>query len=148
MTSVLAISVRLAVPEDGEHISRLSQEALEEQSNYRGAVADIANSPEALLAIVEGNIFGVLSFCIEEPATAVITLVHVDNEAREVGIGDALVTGAIELFRKRKIAWVSATAQPGDRSLKNLFERHGLVAQRITVGKALNGPSTVEPASQ
>jgi hypothetical protein len=38
---------------------------------------------------------------------------------------------------KRNAAWVQSSAMPGDRAMKNLFERHGLVAQTIIVGKKL-----------
>jgi ribosomal protein S18 acetylase RimI-like enzyme len=56
---------------------------------------------------------------------------------REIGLGDALILHLIEELRSLGVAHVSAHALPGDRAMKNLFERHGLVAQTIVVGKSL-----------
>jgi GNAT superfamily N-acetyltransferase len=63
--------------------------------------------------------------------------VFVMPEAREIGLGDALILHLIEELRSLGVAHVSAHALPGDRAMKNLFERHGLVAQTIVVGKSL-----------
>jgi GNAT superfamily N-acetyltransferase len=74
--------------------------------------------------------------------------VYVEPDAREIGIGDALVLHAIDFLRSQKATWIGAQAQPGDRALKNLFERHGLVAQTIIVGRPVIDPSTEVDASQ
>ena len=37
----------------------------------------------------------------------------------------------------KNATWLQSSALPGDRAMKNLFERHGLVAQTIIVGKKL-----------
>jgi ribosomal protein S18 acetylase RimI-like enzyme len=63
--------------------------------------------------------------------------VFVMPEAREIGLGDALILHLIEDLRSLGVKHVSAHALPGDRAMKNLFERHGLVAQTIVVGKSL-----------
>jgi hypothetical protein len=44
---------------------------------------------------------------------------------------------AIAEVTRREGQRLHAATLPGDRSTKNLFERHGLVAQMITVGKVL-----------
>lgn len=61
--------------------------------------------------------------------------VFVDDDFREVGVADAMITAVLSELRSRGASHVAAHAQPGDRSLKNLFERHGLVAETITVGR-------------
>jgi hypothetical protein len=40
-------------------------------------------------------------------------------------------------LQHKNVSWVQSSALPGDRAMKNLFERHGLVAQTIIVGKKL-----------
>ena len=42
----------------------------------------------------------------------------------------------VDIARTVADTW-RAHALPGDRAMKNLFERHGLVAQTIVVGKSL-----------
>lgn len=66
-----------------------------------------------------------------------IELLHVEEEARGVGIGDALLARAMTDLSAAGVRSLTASAQPGDRSLKNLFERHGLVARTILVGRDL-----------
>jgi ribosomal protein S18 acetylase RimI-like enzyme len=63
--------------------------------------------------------------------------IYVEPDAREIGIGDALLSQLIDELRRREISYVNAQALPGDRATKNLFERHGLIAQTIIVGKPL-----------
>ena len=70
-------------------------------------------------------------------STAVITTVYVDPGARELGLGDALVGQLLAAARGANLQAVEATALPGDRDTKNLFERAGLVARLIVVRKRL-----------
>ena len=72
-----------------------------------------------------------------ETNTWAIEFVYVDAACREIGIGDALVIAGLQELVQRKATWVQSSAMPGDRAMKNLFERHGLVAQTIIVGKKL-----------
>jgi GNAT superfamily N-acetyltransferase len=66
---------------------------------------------------------------------AVATLVdlYVDPEAREVGIGAALLDETKRWARSQGCVGVDSTVLPGSRSAKNFFEAHGLVARAITV---------------
>jgi len=63
--------------------------------------------------------------------------VHVEERAREVGLGDAMMLAVTSEVARCGGTWIGASAQPGDRSLKNLYERHGLVARTILVGRAV-----------
>jgi GNAT superfamily N-acetyltransferase len=63
--------------------------------------------------------------------------VFVVPDAREIGLGDALILHLLDELHGLGVSHVSAHALPGDRAMKNLFERHGLVAQTIVVGKSL-----------
>lgn len=64
-------------------------------------------------------------------------LVYVEPDARELGVGEALVDALLAEATQRGAAALESTALPGDRELKNLFERVGLVARAIVVHKAL-----------
>ena len=69
-----------------------------------------------------------------------IEVMFVVPGAREVGVGEALVDAVIDGARERGAAAVEALALPGQRELKNLFERVGLVARAIVAHKSL-GPA-------
>lgn len=103
-------------------------------------------SSEVYVALLDGLCVGYL---VGVPGDVwVIESVFVRPEAREVGFGDALLEAAIhsaERFGSRRI---EGTALPGDRETKNLYERAGVTAKAITVGKDLNGPSIGGHVSQ
>lgn len=61
----------------------------------------------------------------------------VDADAREIGVGEALLDAAIDWARSRGCTAIESVALPGDRALKNLFERFGVVARAIVVHKDL-----------
>ena len=64
--------------------------------------------------------------------------VFVHPDAREVGFGDALLDAAIAVGRRDGARRIEAEALPGDRDTKNLYERAGITAKRITVSSALD----------
>ena len=142
------IVVRVATESDATIIERHRSLSHDESQQYRGTPAQVSQLPTvSYVAIVGETVFGSLSVS-EEASRATITHVYVESEAREIGIGDSLISYAMKDLAARSVSYLAASAQPGDRSLKNLFERHGLVAQTILVGRSLNDPSTEERASQ
>jgi GNAT superfamily N-acetyltransferase len=64
---------------------------------------------------------------------ATIEQVFVTKDARNIGIGDALISATISWAKAESLAALDGFALPGDRETKNLFERSGLVARLITV---------------
>ncbi len=66
-----------------------------------------------------------------------IDQVFVDADARELGFGDALVAAAMDWGREVGAELIEAETLPGDRNLKNLYERAGVTARLITVSKRL-----------
>ncbi|MBJ7487457.1 MAG: GNAT family N-acetyltransferase [Ilumatobacteraceae bacterium] len=76
-----------------------------------------------------------------------ISHVYVEPDARDIGTADALMHAALESLRS-SAERIYAQALPGDRAMKNLFERHGLTARTIVVGRDLSDPSTEARASQ
>jgi ribosomal protein S18 acetylase RimI-like enzyme len=67
----------------------------------------------------------------------VITHAFVEEGARELGLGDTMVEYAIALVREVGLSGIEAVALPGDRETKNLYERAGLTARKLTVYKSL-----------
>jgi GNAT superfamily N-acetyltransferase len=68
---------------------------------------------------------------------AVIEELFVEPEAREVGVGEALVEHLTAWAHARHCTGIDGFALPGDRATKNLFERVGMVARAIIVHKEL-----------
>ena len=76
--------------------------------------------------------------CIVDPMKILrIDQVFVVDEARELGFGDALLAAAMQWGREHGAELVEAETLPGDRNLKNLYERAGVTARLITVSKRL-----------
>ena len=64
---------------------------------------------------------------------AVIDDLFVDPEARDVGVGAALIDEIERWARALGCVGIDAIVLPGNRAAKNFFETHGLVARAISV---------------
>lgn len=143
------IVVRESRQSDEAILDSHRQSAEQESHQYRGTPRLISTVPtRSYIAVVGDTAMGSLSLVEANDNKAEIVHVYVEPDARDIGIGDSLLAYAMNELMERGTTYLAASAQPGDRSLKNLFERHGLVAQTILVGRSLNGPSTEERASQ
>lgn len=133
------VFVRVASASDESIVAAHRRSSRAEATQYRGTVEDSGDSPETidLVGGCGSTVFGSLRLARRDDVRWHIDHVYVEPDAREVGIGDALVLHALDVLSERGARWVGSTALPGDRSMKNLFERHGLVAQSITVGRSL-----------
>jgi GNAT superfamily N-acetyltransferase len=67
----------------------------------------------------------------------VVDDVYVDNGARAVGVGEAMMQHLVDWCTAQGCFGVDSLALPGDRSTKNFFESFGLVARAIIVHKPL-----------
>jgi GNAT superfamily N-acetyltransferase len=63
--------------------------------------------------------------------------IFVEAEAREVGVGEALLTDVTEWCRAAGCIGIDSFALPGNRSTKNFFETFGFTARMIVVHKWL-----------
>lgn len=63
----------------------------------------------------------------------VIRLVFVEEEARGVGIGEAVREALLEEFRRRGLTLFDAHVLPGHRLAKNFFEAGGFSARSIVM---------------
>ncbi|HKY66736.1 MAG TPA: GNAT family N-acetyltransferase [Acidimicrobiales bacterium] len=68
----------------------------------------------------------------------VVDDIFVDEAARSVGVGEAVMDHLIGWCRAQGCFGVDSLALPGDRSTKNFFESFGLVARAIIVHKPLD----------
>ena len=75
--------------------------------------------PEDLLAQAGGEQVGV------------IRLIFTELEARGIGIGDAMITSALDQLRGRGLRYFDARVSPGHRHAKNFFEANGFKARLI-----------------
>jgi ribosomal protein S18 acetylase RimI-like enzyme len=156
-------SVRAATADDLALVVSLVDEFVDEQRAQRGgpiwaALEGPRLQPEAVAAALEDSSapdgrHAVLLGCIDATVVglalveihdiagssplAVIRVLHVHPEAREVGVGSALLDEVVELANRRGCAGIDATVLPGNRNGKNFFEMHGLVARAISVHRAV-----------
>jgi len=158
------VFVRSAVPADIEVLAALERIARDVMREQRGgrrrleecpAVGDrwgswIAETDRAVVvAGLDEAVFAWLSIRAPDiDGVAVIDSVYVEEGARELGLGDDLVSWALAWARDRQATSVESWALPGDRETKNLFERNGLTARLITVSRSLSGPATEVDASR
>lgn len=101
---------------------------------------DLLVDPSAgiqLVGTVHGAVVGTLALSEQRhgdgSTTGVVSVLFVEPAARRVGVGERLLSGALEVARNRSWASVDASALPGDRATKNFFEAAGLVTRRLTV---------------
>ncbi len=69
--------------------------------------------------------------------TVTVRQAYVHPEARELGFGSHMLDVVIATARAQGAVIVEGTALPGDRDTKNLYERAGITARKITVSKRL-----------
>jgi ribosomal protein S18 acetylase RimI-like enzyme len=62
-----------------------------------------------------------------------IRLIYTDVDAREVGVGEALIGRFLEDARARGVTLFDAHVSPGHRLAKNFFEANGFTARSIVM---------------
>ena len=140
-----AVSVRTATNSDSSRIGVLRQSLQKTMSKLRGgdllwqerhATPEMHRSM-VFVAEISGYVVGFLLATMRDDVMEIFE-VHVDESARGVGAGDALVAFAVDAARIDGANSVIADALPGDRDTKNLFERAGLISQRLMMRKELD----------
>ena len=71
----------------------------------------------------------------------VVTDLFVEEEAREVGIGEAIMDDLVAFCTERECIGIDGLALPGHRATKNFFEEHHFTARMLTMHHRL----TAEP---
>lgn len=138
-------SVRPLTHDDIAEVTALEAEARAALLEQRGGVALLGELAlaewadavgRAWVGTIDDVVVGYLELELRAPVAAV-RQVYVHPEARELGLGDELLANAMEAGRAAGCTVLEGTALPGDRDTKNLYERAGVVARKITVSKRL-----------
>ncbi|MFM8504262.1 MAG: N-acetyltransferase family protein [Acidimicrobiaceae bacterium] len=147
----MQVFTRRASESDCEVLESLESEARANLDHFRGGIrlgdefelvgkrwANVIadKSINTFVAGVDKTVMGYLVAKLSQTKSgkiATIEQVFVTKDARNVGIGDALVSATIAWAKAESLVALDGFALPGDRETKNLFERSGLVARLITV---------------
>ena len=141
--------VRRAVADDVVQLSELEQEARAALIERRGGQRWLDTHPPrgaqwaehvgdraVYAAVNEALLVGYLvSSHVENIAR--VEDVYVTPEWRELGFGDALLERAMDDAREAGCEVIEGEALPGDREIKNLYERAGVTARLIIVSRKL-----------
>ena len=99
--------------------------------------ADLAGDGIVLAGTIDDVIVGYGAGYAEDLADGrrlgIITDLYVEPEAREVGVGERLMTELLAWFRTRSCFAVDAIALPGARQTKNFFEESGFSARLLVM---------------
>lgn len=130
--------VRIATQSDALYIAEHRSASRVEAQQYRGLLDESLSTGDELLFVAGygSTVMGSASVFVNGP-NAELSHIFVVPDAREVGLADSLITFILSALKARYVTSVRGRALPGDRGTKNLFERHGLIAQTIIVGKSL-----------
>ena len=148
-------AARPATPSDIPALAELSDRALAELSPTRGGTVFVAREgraqpvAETLSADLADPDVCVLVGTIDEhpvgyavgrtealrdgSTLGVITDLYVEDGARSVGVGEALMGELLGFFRAAGCGGVDATALPGNRATKNFFEESGFTARLLVM---------------
>ena len=144
------IAVRAARPSDLDDLRRLSAELEANLRDARGGSELLAEVPGrswgeraaaydgVFVAEIDGAVIGWAEAALDGGVARVVRI-YVEPGARDLGGGEALLDAVERWARERGASRLSGWALPGDRATKNLFERAGMPAIRLTVGKRLAG---------
>lgn len=91
-----------------------------------------------------GFAIGVIDTLDDGSLLGVVTDLFVEEQAREVGIGEAMLDDMTTFFAEHGCVGIDAIALPGDRSTKNFFEEQGFKARLLRMHRKL---ADVGPAS-
>jgi GNAT superfamily N-acetyltransferase len=104
----------------------------------RWADADVAAA--LFVGEYEGAVVGVLAVAAHDRGDqrrGRIDCCYVDEDARGVGVGTALMDAAVAWCEASACVEVDALALPGDRSTKQLLEAAGFTARLLTLSRRL-----------
>jgi GNAT superfamily N-acetyltransferase len=152
-------SARPATSADRDRIAELAAAARADIAEQRGGVLHLLREVRALdddinlldlaeyvvVGEYDGVVVGYAALHVErlpdETDLAVLDDIYVEPGAREVGVGDTILRAVLDWCRARHCRGIDAVALPGNRALKNFYERFGLTARAIVVHRALDGDS-------
>ncbi len=149
--------VRRARADDASTIEDLSSAARDTVRDQRGgslwlrrdalpsplSVSDLLERPDALVLVgsldelAVGYAIAFVEALADGTTLARVAELFVLDAARELGVGELLLSSVVEWATRAGCTGIDALALPGDRATKNFFETAGLVARAIVVHRAL-----------
>ena len=138
-------AVRAMHPDDAVQVAELEHLARAAAEAFRGGpvwlqehppVGDWTATADTWVATIDDAVVGFLQLHVRGEV-AEVQQVFVHPEARELGLGDALLEAAMTHARARGCTAIEAVALPGDRDTKNLYERAGVIARLLVLRREL-----------
>ena len=152
----MEVTSRPAVAADLPHLIDLYRPALAEQIELREAWSVAEGLPEPIdqalrdlladehsvvrVGLIDDVVFGFIWARVEPllpqaggEQIGVVRMVYVDEAARTVGVGEAMLQATLEELRSRGLVRFDAIVSPGHRLAKNFFESADFKARRITM---------------
>ena len=148
-------AARPATPSDLPQLAALATEALAELAPLRGGAVFVhregraAPVEETLRRDLEADDATVIAGTIDDTVVGyatgrtealrdgttlgIIDDLYVDEGARSVGVGEAMMNQLLDWFRAGGCAGVDATALPGNRATKDFFEESGFTARLLVM---------------
>jgi ribosomal protein S18 acetylase RimI-like enzyme len=141
--------VRRAVVDDVGQLSQLEHEARAALSERRGGQRWLDTHPSRGVQWAERGVDRAVYVAVHDALVvgylvaghaekiARIEDVYVAPDWRDLGFGDALLERAMTDAREAGCELIEGEALPGDREIKNLYERAGVTARLIFVSRKL-----------
>lgn len=135
--TVLAAAARAELPErrGGDVAVRLDPQRNDPGARIASALDDDATV--LLVGTIDDTVVGyglmTLGPVSDGSTQANIEEIFVDPGARSVGVGESILAALLTEAAGRGAVAIQSVALPGDRSTKNFFEAHGMVARVIIV---------------
>jgi GNAT superfamily N-acetyltransferase len=152
-SKVPLFAVRSATVADAVALNDLEREARLEITAFRGheiLLSEVEvvgalwgstignNTSLVIVAETSGQIVGYAKGDISVVrAKCVVSHIYVDQMARQIGIGAGLIAEIARIAKSRGCTTLDALALPGDRKMKNLYERVGMPARLLIASKTL-----------
>jgi GNAT superfamily N-acetyltransferase len=102
-----------------------------------GVYLDDRDRRSLLVGEFEGAVVGVAAGRLDDPSRGRVLWCYVEEGARGVGVGTALVADLARWFTEAGCTEMEAVALPGDRSTKQLYEASGLKARLLVMHRSL-----------
>ena len=110
---------------------------------FRASIGAVLHDPEqeVIIGLIDeapvGNAVVGVELLRSGDALGRISQIWVDPEARDVGVGEALIAHVIEWCQARKCVGIDSMALPGNPNTKNFFETFGFKARLLVVHHSL-----------
>jgi len=139
LKELLAMGVAATTNDRGASLFRYTERSAPPEARVEAALDD----PDKLLlaGLVEDYVVGISMVVLDQTVAkgplGVVEELFVEDAARGVGVGEALLDAAVLWCRRRQCVGVDVAALPGDRAAKNLCERSGFRARLLVMHRSL-----------